>query len=331
MSDFYATLGVDKSASEDDIKKAFRKKAKECHPDMHPNDKTAEQNFKDINAAYEVLGDTDKRKHYDTYGSANQSGNGMPPDFDFNDILDGFVSFGFRRQGAAQKQDVKVRIGVGIKEAFCGAKKRFEYSTIRACSDCPKDNQTKQCTACNGKGFQTRQMGFSIVQTGCQACSGAGQHRTKPCSRCDNTGYRPTKETVDLTIPKGITTGIVLRLKEKGQEGINGIGDLHVQVVVTDSENISLSGHDVYYTLKLNILDLVLGASKTIELPDERLITISVPEGSQITDMIKIKGEGIPVLNKDTRNDLYVKFKPFVSKLSVDTSQYLRKAIENGL
>jgi molecular chaperone DnaJ len=269
--DFYEVLGVQKGASDDEIKKAYRKCAKQYHPDLHPGDKVAEEKFKEVNEAYEVLSDSQKRARYDQFGHAgvdpNFGGGGGSPfgqDMDIGDIFNSFFG-GFGGFGGGRRQnpnaprrgnDVETQINITFEEAAKGCKKTVSYQNIITCDDChgtgaQKGTQAKTCSACGGTGRVTvsQRSPFGVVQTqrACDACRGKGKIVDSPCKVCNGNGRIRKTKKVDVTIPAGISDGQILNVGGHGNSGINGgpAGDLHVYISVKKHEVFERRGDDV--------------------------------------------------------------------------------------
>lgn len=334
MTDYYKILGVDKSASEDEIKKAFRKKAMECHPDRHNGDKELESKFKEVNEAYEVLGDIQKRQNYDTFGTpdAQPTGSTFHSANNFFEEIFGGLGFGsFRQRTEYVKQDLKIKLSIGMQDSFCGAKKRAEYSAIRSCKSCAADRKKYICKNCNGKGSTIRQRGLMFVESRtCSSCLGRGFTTNISCVFCNNIGFKNEKEIVDIFVPKGAVTGTTLRVANKGNDGTDGSGDLLVQIVTIPSNGFSISSGEVYYDLHISILDLLLGEEQKINLPDGRTTTFNIPDGTRLTEgTLRIHGVGLPRTNVADFNDLLIRIKPFMPAIDDETRKAIQATVKN--
>lgn len=330
--DYYQVLGVQKGASDDEIKKAYRQNAKKYHPDLHPGDKVAEEKFKEINEAYEVLSDSEKRARYDQFGHAGvdpnfNPGGGSPfgQDMDIGDIFNsffgGFGGFGGNRRSnpnaPRRGNDVEAQVIVTFEEAAKGCKKTVSYQNIFTCEDChgtgaQKGTQAKTCSACAGTGRVTvsQRSPFGVVQTQrtCDVCRGKGKIVDTPCRACSGNGrVRKTKKT-EITIPAGIADGQILNIGGHGNSGINGgpAGDLHVSVRVKSHEVFQRRGDDVWCEMPVTVAQAMLGSEITVPTLDGR-VSYSIHEGTQPGDVFKLKGKGIPHLNGRGRGDQYVK------------------------
>lgn len=329
-------LGIQKGASEEEIKKAFRANAKKYHPDLNPGNKEAEAKFKEVNEAYEVLSDKEKRARYDQYGFAGVDPNygagaggygaygGSPfgQDIDLGDIFNSFFG-GFggrstRNQNAPRRgSDTEVSVTITFEEAAKGCKKEVSYQNVETCTDCKGSGAApgtalKSCPACGGSGQVTTQKRtpFGVVQTAqtCDRCRGKGKIIEKPCSKCSGTGRIRTKRTVTVTIPAGISQDQILNVGGHGNSGFNGgpAGDLHVYVNVKKHELFERKGDDVWCEIPITFSQAALGHEVIVPTLDGR-VSYMVHEGTQPGDIFKLKGKGIPHLNSRGRGDQYVK------------------------
>ncbi|MDD6488619.1 MAG: molecular chaperone DnaJ [Clostridia bacterium] len=332
--DYYEVLEVQKGASDDEIKKAFRKQAKKYHPDLNPGNKEAEAKFKEVNEAYEVLSDKEKRARYDQYGFAGvdpnygagaggYGGNPFGQDIDLGDIFNSFFG-GFgggrtqRNQNAPRRgADTEVSVTITFEEAAKGCKKEVSYQNVETCKDCngtgaSAGTQLKSCPACGGSGQVTTQKRtpFGVVQTAqtCDRCRGKGKIIEKPCAKCSGTGRIRTNRTVTVTIPAGINQDQVLNVSGHGNSGFNGgpAGDLHVYINVKKHELFERKGDDVWCEIPITFAQAALGHEVTVPTLDGR-VSYTVHEGTQPGDIFKLKGRGIPHLNSRGRGDQYVK------------------------
>jgi len=332
--DYYEVLGVQKGASDDELKKAYRKLAKQYHPDLNPGDKEAEAKFKEANEAYEVLSDSDKRARYDQFGFAGVDpsfggGAGGNPygaggmGFDFSDIFDSFFGGGFGGAGRRANPnaprrgtDVEASVVVSFEEAAKGCKKNVSYHQIENCPDCngsgaAAGTQPKTCPHCNGSG-QVRinqRTPFGVVQstTTCDRCGGKGKIVETPCKTCDGKGRIRRQKTIEITIPAGIDDEQVLNVSGRGNAGTNGgpMGDLHVYVSVRPHAIFNRRGNDVWCEMPITFTQAALGADITVPTLDGK-VSYHVHEGTQPGDVFKLKGKGIPSLHGRGRGDQYV-------------------------
>lgn len=332
MKDYYQILGIEKSASKDEVKKAFRKLASKYHPDKKTGD---EARFKEISEAYSVLGDDKKRAEYDTYGRSYAGGaphggtqwggfqggfgqGGM--EFDLNDIFENFGDIfgggrgGSRRQNA-RGSDISVDIELSFKEAVFGTKRTLRIMKNTTCSTC-KGSGAKEgtemvtCATCNGNGKirETRQsiLGQFATVRECHTCSGTGKVPKEKCKDCGGAGVRRTEDTIDINIPAGIEHGEMIRMTGRGEGVRSGIpGDLYVKVHVQRHPTIQRSDDTLETTLRIKLSDALLGSTYGVETLDGT-VTIKIPEGVKHGEILRIKGKGVPIDSK-TRGDFYVK------------------------
>lgn len=353
--DYYEVLGVQKGASDDEIKKAYRKNAKKYHPDLHPGDKVAEEKFKEINEAYEVLSDSEKRARYDQFGHAgvdpNFAAGGDSPfgqDMDIGDIFNsffgGFGGFGGRRSNPNSPRrgnDVEAKITITIEEAAKGCKKTLSYQNIFTCNDChgtgaEKGSHPKTCTACGGTGRVTvsQRSPFGVVQTQrtCDACRGKGKIVDSPCKTCHGNGRIRATKKIDLTIPAGIADGQMLNVSGRGDSGINGgaPGDLHVYITVKKHELFERRGDDIWCDMPITFAQAALGAEVVVPTLHGK-VSYSVHEGTQPGDVFKLKGKGMPHLNGKGYGDQYVRMNIEVPRSMNNKQKEAVKALDSSL
>lgn len=327
--DYYEVLGVDKSASDADIKKAFRALAKKYHPDMNPGDKHAEEKFKEAQEAYAVLGDPDKKRQYDQFGHAAFDGagggaggfdfSGMDMGDIFGDIFGDFFGGGRRRanDGPMQGANLRTSVRITFEEAVFGCAKEIEMVLKDSCNTChgtgAKPGTTPEtCTKCGGKGkvVFTQQSFFGTVQNvqTCPDCGGSGKIVREKCQDCRGTGYIANKKKIQVTIPAGIDNGQSIRIREKGEPGINGgpRGDLLVEVVVSRHPSLQRQSMNIYSTKQISFAQAALGGEIRIGTVDGDVL-YEVKAGTQTGTRIRLKGKGVPSLkNKAIRGDQYV-------------------------
>lgn len=331
--DYYEVLGLSKGATPDEIKKAYRKVAMANHPDTHPNDKEAEERFKEASEAYEVLSDEKKKSAYDQYGFAGVDGfaGGAAGGYqnvyrDFSDIFGGggfediFGSFfgmggGSRRARAAgqpqQGQSLRYDITIDFKEAVFGTKKEISFS--REARD-PKCNGTggtgrKTCPTCNGSGQVISGSGFFQMATTCRTCSGKGTIVENPCPECHGTGKIRKQEKLVVTIPPGSDNGTRLTLRGKGDAGDNGgpEGDLILYINVRPDKYFVRDGEDVYLQIPVSFTQAALGASIQVPTIDGSDVVVDIPSGTQNGKMLRLKGKGVPAFRGTSRGDMYLR------------------------
>ncbi|MEK6586748.1 MAG: molecular chaperone DnaJ [Nitrospirota bacterium] len=352
--DYYETLGVDRSVSDDDLKKAYRKLARQHHPDLHTGDqqkKTAEEKFKEINEAYETLSDQDKRKRYDTFGHAGAQQGG--PGFDgfdfnrggfgevFNDIFEDF--FGQARGGGAPRaergNDLQYNLEVEFEEAVYGKEAKLKIPRWEICIDCKGTGaksaaSIKTCASCKGAGQIRFQQGFFSVSRPCGQCEGAGHFVTEPCSTCQGRQRVYKERTIAVHIPAGIETGMRLRLSNEGEHGPNGghPGDLYVAVTVRPHKIFHRKGLDIACDVPVNLVTAALGGK--VEVPTLTGATvIKVPPGTQHDKVLRIKGIGVPSLKGGSTGDQVYTIKVQIpTKLTARQKELLMEyAKESGM
>ena len=357
MKDCYEVLGVQKTATDAEIKSAYRKLAKKYHPDMNPGDKEAEEKFKEVNDAYAILSDADKRQKYDTYGAAafeqggmggggGFGGGGMEFDLGdiFGDIFGGFGGFGgggreARRNGPERGDDLLQRVYISFEEAAFGCKKDIKYNRVEKCKDCGGNGAApgtspQRCTKCGGSGRINVQQRtpFGMMQSAraCDACGGKGETIATPCKNCRGTGTVNASKTLEVNIPAGIDHGQRISLRGMGNEGLRGgpAGDLYVSVNVRPHAVFERDGFDLYCEIPITFTDAALGAQ--ISVPTlEGKTTYDIPEGTQTDTTFTIRQKGIPYIRGDGRGDLHFKVVVEVPKsLNGSQKDALRKFAE---
>lgn len=338
--DYYEILGVNKNSTKEEIKKAYRKKAMQYHPDKNPGDKAAEEKFKEAAEAYDVLKDDDKKAAYDQYGhSAFQGGMGGRGGFQsahFNDFSDIFSAFGDifgdfgggqrrrKRSSAADGSDLKYNVEITLKEAFDGKTEEVEFTAPVKCSDCKgkgteKGSSTIECPKCNGSGFERKQQGFFIVENTCSKCRGTGEIIKNPCKTCGGTGRTNKSRTLSVKIPAGIQNGNRIRLAGQGEAGSRGghPGDLYVFVSVKPHKFFERVNSDIYCRVPILITTAILGGEIKIPTIEGTEALLKIPSGTETHSKFRLRGKGMPVLNsKDRRGDMFV-------EVQIDTPKHL--------
>ena len=312
--EYYDLLGVSEDASQDEIKKAYRKKAKKYHPDSNGDDAN-EEKFKKINKAYDVLSDEDKRKKYDQYGKQGVEGHAgrgqRHAASNFQDLFEEIFGGGSRKQ--SRGQDMKINTTISLGEAYNGVEKTVKVSRNSQCEACngsgAEDGNTETCPECNGEG-RVREVEHSIfgrrqVVKECSRCSGRGEIPEKDCSDCGGEGVREVEETITFDIPAGVQDGQRLRLEGKGHENREGrSGDLYAFITVEAHDSLERRGSDLYTVKKIGVGDAALGCEVTVDHP-EKQISVDVPSGTQPGQVLRVKGKGMP--ERFGSGDLYVK------------------------
>lgn len=329
--DYYETLGVDKNASDEDIKRAFRKKAKQYHPDVNKEEGAAEK-FKEIGEAYSILSDPEKRRTYDQFGSAafdgSQGGFGGGgfgggfggfgfEDFDLGDIFEQFMGGGFssRKKGRSQTkgEDVLVHIDLTFEEAIYGTEKEFTISVKDKCEECDGlgGHNPKTCKTCGGKGrvvTQQRTMfGTFQSQTVCSTCGGAGTEFESTCTSCRGTGLKNKKRTLKVRVPRGVDNGDQLRMAGKASSGLNGgpKGDVYIEFSVKEHPIYQREESDIYVKVPLSIVEAIAGCKKEINTIQGK-VKLDIPAGTQNGDKVKLRGKGIDDEKLGKKGDTYV-------------------------
>lgn len=331
--DYYALLEVSKGASADDIKKAYRKLAMKYHPDRNQGDKEAERKFKEINEAYEVLKDEQKRAAYDRFGHAafEQGGGGRPggggggfhqgQDFDdlsdiFGGIFNDFMGGGGRpRQSAAdlnKGSDLRYNMSISLEEAFNGGKHQLSFRTLVSCGTCKgsgsKTGKVTKCTSCNGAGRTRMQQGFFMVERTCEKCGGTGEMIAEPCGKCNGQGRLNEQRTLNVNIPTGVDDGTRIRVAGEGEAGKRGAkpGDLYIFVTVTPHKLFKREGETLHCTVPIKMTTAALGGSIEVPCVDGTKAKLTIPSGTQSGVQFRLKGKGMPIMQSSRVGDLIV-------------------------
>ena len=336
--DYYEVLGLQKGASEDEIKKAYRKAAKANHPDLHPGDKEAEARFKEANEAYAVLSDPEKKARYDQFGfagvdpsyGAGAGGGGFTGDFGdlgdiFGDIFGGFGGFGGGFGGQARQQgrtgprrgeSLRVRLAISFEEAAFGCKKDINITRVDQCPDCKgtgcaPGTTPEVCPDCKGTGtVRTQQRTpFGVFQSSgpCPKCGGSGRIIHSPCPKCRGNGTIRAQKKLNISIPAGIDDGETVSLRGQGNAGANGgpAGDLLVVVQVRPSPTFQREGSNLYITTDLSFVQATLGAEIQVPTLDGQ-VSLNIPEGTQTGSVFRLRGKGVPNVRTGVKGDQFV-------------------------
>jgi len=353
MRDPYEVLGLSPGASDDEIKAAYRKLAKKYHPDMNPGDAEAEVKFKEVNEAYSVLSDSEKKSRYDQFGHAGvdpnfgagggggYGGYGGGMDFDFGDIFSSFFGGGGGRRGSnpnapRQGGDVAASVILSFEESAKGCKKQIEVTLVESCPDCAgsgakKGTSPKTCPHCGGSGQVRRQQRtpFGVMQTqaACERCRGTGRIIETPCPTCNGSGRVTARRTVGVNIPAGIDDGQTIIIRGKGNAGQNGgpAGDLQVRVTVRPHPLFERHGNDIYCDLPLTFVQASLGAEIQVPTLDGKE-PFTIKEGTQPGEMLRLKGKGFPDVHGRRPGDLIFRVTIEVPRnLSSEQKEMLRQ------
>jgi molecular chaperone DnaJ len=330
--DFYDVLGVERSASADEIKKAYRRKAKELHPDRNADDPGAEAAFKEVNEAYEALKDPEKKAAYDRFGhAAFEAGmggggprgprGGMHPGADFSsafsdvfeDLFGDFMGGGRggTRQRASRGSDLRYNLRVTLEEAYSGTQKSIRVPTLSACDSCSGTGaeggaEPVSCPTCGGMGKVRAQQGFFTIERTCPTCGGLGQIVKNPCKSCRGAGRVEKERTLSVNIPAGVETGTRIRLSGEGEAGLRGgpPGDLYIFIEVREHALFQRDGHDLYCRVPISFATAALGGEVEVPTIDGGRSRVKVPAGSQTGKQMRLRGKGMPALRGGGQGDM---------------------------
>ena len=325
--DYYDVLGVDKGASADQIKSAYRKQAVKYHPDKNKGDKAAEDKFKEASEAYHVLSNSERKQNYDKFGHAafenGGGGRGGFGNFDFSnhfsDIFEDFFGEGFGGGGRRSRRsnnrgsDLRYDLSISLEEAYTGKKQDIKFSTSDKCDTCSGSgskpgHDAGSCSMCGGHGQVRSSQGFFTVQQTCPQCSGSGEMITNPCGSCGGQGKKQASKRLSVTIPKGVDDGTRIRLAGKGEAGSRGAsnGDLYLFINVYSHELFKRSEENLFFECPISIADAALGSSMEIPTIDGGKAKIKIPSGTQSGKQFRLKGKGMPLMRGSGTGDLYV-------------------------
>ena len=342
--DYYEILEVSRDADTETIKKAYRNQALRYHPDRNQGDKEAEEKFKQINEAYEVLNDSDKREIYNRYGKEGlkgSAGGGFGGGFDFDDLGDVFSSFfggGFGSQRSSKNQykyslDIEVGLTLEFNEAVFGCEKELKYRYKTPCKACnstgSKDGKKESCIQCGGSGKIGVKHGFMQFVQSCPNCSGTGQSIKEKCPECNANGYNEATQSIKINIPEGVDNGTRIRVSQKGNQGQNTTGDLYVRIMVRDDEHFHRNGDDVYIEIPVFFTQAVLGES--IKIPTLRgETTLELPVGTIDKQQFVIAKEGVRNAHSKHLGDLIVQISIQMPKKLSDEQVELLKELQSS-
>ncbi|MGD1880513.1 MAG: molecular chaperone DnaJ [Kiloniellaceae bacterium] len=326
MTDYYETLGVNRNADAAALKAAYRKLAMQCHPDRNPGDAKAEARFKEINEAYEVLKDDQKRAAYDRFGhEAFTNGGGASPGQGggfggfsaggFADIFDEMFGdlMGGRRGGGARGSDLRYNMEITLEDAFHGKTAQIHVPSTASCEDCSGSGaeggaKPVNCQTCHGNGRVRAQQGFFTIERTCPACHGAGQVIDKPCRSCEGAGRVHKEKSLQVNIPEGVEDGTRIRPSGEGEAGLRGAppGDLYIFLSVAPHRLFQRDGANIYCRVPLPMTTAALGGAVEVPTISGGRAKITVPAGTQSNQQFRLKGKGMPVLRSKAVGDMYV-------------------------
>ena len=341
--DYYETLGVVKTANDNDLKSAFRKLAKEHHPDKNPGDKAAEHKFKELSEAYEVLKDPQKRAAYDQFGHAAFEGGrgpggpgGFGPDFAssmsdifddlFGEFMGGRRGQGGRQQGGRERgADLRYNMDIDLVEAYTGKTAQIRVPTSIACEPCSgtgakPGTQPKSCPTCGGHGKVRASQGFFTIERTCPGCQGRGDIIADPCVSCQGAGRVTKERTLSVNIPAGVEDGTRIRLAGEGEAGLRGgpTGDLYIFLSIKPHDFFQRDGADIFCRVPIAMTTAALGGQIDVPTVDGQKTRVKVPEGCETGKQFRLKGKGMPVLRSKTAGDMYI-------QVEVETPKSLSK------
>jgi len=330
--DYYEVLGVIKSVSADEIKKAYRKLALKYHPDRNKGDKAAEAKFKEASEAYHVLSDKGRRTNYDQFGHAAFEGTGGRSgfsNFDFSNIFsdifgsdpfdDFFENFGGsrgrgrRRHSDFRGADLRYDLSISLEDAYNGKKQEINFSSSDKCATCngsgaEPGSKPTSCAVCGGQGQVRSSQGFFTIQQTCSECSGSGEQISSPCRECRGIGKKQTKKKIFTNIPKGVDDGTRIRLSGKGEAGIRGggNGDLYIFVAIKNHNIFKRSEENLFFEFPISLADASLGATVEVPTIDGGKAKVKIPAGTQNGKQFRLKGKGMPMIRNKNYGDLYI-------------------------
>ncbi|MDA0967741.1 MAG: molecular chaperone DnaJ [Proteobacteria bacterium] len=325
--DFYEILGVQKNASDDEIKKSYRKLAMKYHPDRNKDDKESERKFKEVSAAYETLKDSEKRSAYDQYGhdAFRQGGMGGGQGFGdfgggFSDIFEEFFGGGFggqsRQRGPQRGNDLRYNMSVSLQEAYSGKKSQIRIPSYEGCDLCSATGSADKsgpstCSTCGGQGKVRSTQGFFSIERPCPTCGGEGSSIKNPCLKCSGTGQVKKQKTISVTIPAGVDTGTRIRISGEGEPGQRGAGngDLYIFVEVQKDKLFEREEENIFCQIPISVTTAILGGDVEVPTIEGKKARLNIPPGTQSETQFRLKGKGMSILRQTRRGDMYVEAK----------------------
>ena len=326
--DYYEVLGTNKSASSDEIKKAYRKSALKHHPDKNKGDKASEAKFKEASEAYHILSSKERRANYDQFGHSAFEGAGGRNGFSnsdfsssfsdiFEDFFEGFGDTRGRRQGGRSADlrgaDLRYDLSISLADAYNGKKQEIRFSSSDKCEKCNASgaepgSKPISCSMCGGRGQVRSNQGFFTVQQTCPGCSGAGETISTPCTECKGMGKKQTSKKIFTNIPKGVDDGTRIRLSGKGEAGIKGggNGDLYIFVSIESHSIFKRSEENLFFEFPISLADAALGANIEVPTIDGGKAKVKIPSGTQNGKQFRLKGKGMPIMRNKDFGDLYI-------------------------
>lgn len=326
--DYYEVLGVSSSASEAELKKAYRTKAKELHPDRNSDNPNSESQFKEVNEAYDVLKDQNKKAAYDRYGHAAFEGGSAGPgaggfhgggDFSsafsdvFEDLFGDFRGNQNGRQRASRGSDLRYNLNISLEEAFSGIQKKITIPSSVNCNDCNGTRasggaEPTTCPTCSGMGKVRAQQGFFTVERGCPTCSGMGQIIKNPCQKCKGSGQEEKERSLSVNIPSGVETGTRIRLSGEGEAGVRGgpSGDLYIFTEIAEHKIFERDGKNLYCRIPVSMTTAAIGGEIEAPTIDGGRSRVKIPNGSQSGRQMRLRSKGMPALRGSGNGDLFI-------------------------
>ncbi|WP_395711991.1 molecular chaperone DnaJ [Reyranella sp.] len=351
--DYYELLGVSRTASTDDLKKAFRKLAMQHHPDRNKDNKDSEKKFKEINHAYDILKDPEKRAAYDRYGPAAFEGGAGPggpggpfqgQSFDFGsvfgDVFEEMFGAGRGRgggRGDQRGQDLRFNLEITLEQAFGGTEATVRVPSSVTCDSCrgsgaEAGSKPQQCPTCHGRGRLRAQQGFFTIERPCHACHGAGQVIDKPCRTCSGQGRVRREKTLKVNIPAGVEDGTRIRLTGEGEAGARGgpAGDLYVFLSVRRHQLFEREGADIHCRVPISMVQATLGSNIEVPTLDGKMARVNIPAGAQGGHQFRLRGKGMPIMRSSQHGDMYIEINVETPTNLTAKQKELLKEFENA-